>query len=201
MGKTVKTEKKAAVKTARAQRKITRKMKGALCMGVLTAFSCIVCGCSTADANPLAKSQTQNNEFDHCTIVIAGNASISNGVVVASGDALPTLEILTQTQSLESSGTETYTPTATQTPTTDVKPDLDLNYNGATKTAAGILETLTSASLSTLKSYLTNKTSGTVTLTTTDGQTVEATCSDGSCTINGTTVTSADCASCTTSAN
>lgn len=137
MGKTVKGKVKAEAKIARAKRKIARKCKGG-CAALVAAFGlAILCGCATSDSAQPAKANTMNNTFDDCVIVVAAHASVSNRIVTAEGTAdIPVVELFTQTQSLENSGTDTTTQTTKQTPTTDVKPDIDLHYNDALKNAA-----------------------------------------------------------------
>ena len=144
MGKTVKGKAKAAAKIAKAKRKIDRKCKG--CAAVLIGGLCVavLTGCATGENTQPAKANTMENTFKDCIIVVAAKASVpidgTNMVVEAEGDALPTIELFTQTQSLENSGTETATQTSTQTPTTDVKPKIDARYNdpavGAASAAA-----------------------------------------------------------------
>ena len=213
MGKTTKGKDKAARKTAAAKRKIARKCKGGRVAAIVaaSALAATLTGCATADSAQPAKSQTQENRFDGCTFVMAAKTTISNGVIVAEGEAAPALEMFTQTQSLESTGsTDTFGQASTQTPTTDVKPDVNVNYaqgggianrgtgGGAKETgAAGVLErlaaTLSDEGLAALKSAIANKTDGTVTLQKKDGTTTTATCKDGTCTFeDGTTVTEAD---------
>ena len=217
MGKTIKGKDKAARKTAAAKRKIERKTKRGKIAAIVAAFAlaAILTGCTTANSAQPAKSQTQENRFDGCTFVMAAKTTISNGVIVAEGDAAPALEMFTQTQSLESTGSkDTFGQANTQTPTTDIRPDVNVNYaNGGgitnrgtggagTGGASGIIEKL-AASLSdegfaALKSALANKTNGTITLKKKDGTTTTATCKDGTCTFeDGTTVTAEDCAACT----
>ena len=209
MGKTSKCKDKAKAKTAKADRKIARKCKGA---AIIAAFglAMLVTGCATTDSAQPAKANTMNNTFDDCIIVVATHASVSNRIVTAEGTKdIPAVELFTQTQSLESSGTESFAQTATQTPTTDVKPDITANYaqgggitnrgTGGAKAsgAAGILESLTAEGLAMLKDYVVNKKSGTVTLSKKDGTTVTADCKDGVCTFSdGTTVTQQDCEDC-----
>jgi len=210
MGKTSKCKDKAKAKTAKADRKIARKCKGA---AIIAAFglAMLVTGCATTDSAQPAKANTMNNTFDDCIIVVATHASVSNRIVTAEGTKdIPAVELFTQTQSLESSGTESFAQTATQTPTTDVKPDITANYaqgggitnrgTGGAKAsgAAGIIESLAAEGLATLKDWIVNKKTGTVTLAKKDGSTVTAECKDGSCTFSdGTVVTAEDCANCT----
>ena len=151
MGKTVKGKDKAKAKVAKAKAKIARKTKRGGVAAVVAAFALafLFAGCATSDSAQPAKSQTQNTRFDDCIIVVATQATVSNRVVHADGTKdIPAVELFTQTQSLESTGsTDTFSQTATQTPTTDIKPDIDVRYNdalaAASTTSKGILETLT----------------------------------------------------------
>lgn len=220
MGKTVKGKDKAKAKVAKAKAKIARKTKrGVAAVVAAFALAFLLAGCATSESAQPAKSQTLIADFEDCTIIIAGKVSLpvagTNQTITADGGELPTLELFTQTQSLESTGsTDTFSPTATQTPTTDVKPDITANYaqgggitnrgtGGAAGTGgvAGIAEklaaTLTDEGLAALKSAIANKTNGTITLQKKDGTTTTATCADGTCTLaDGTKVTAADCAAC-----
>jgi len=206
MGKTIKGKDKAARKTAAAKRKIERKTKGGKVAAILAAFAlaAILTGCTTADSAQPAKSQTQTNTFKDCIVIVATRASVSNRVVRADGSKdIPAVELFTQTQSLESTGsTDTFGQTNTQTPTTDIKPDVDVHYNDAvgkgSDAAATFLSSLTSESFAALRDYVTNKKSGSVTVTKKDGTTETLECKDGTCTRqDGTTVTAEDCAACT----
>lgn len=216
MGKTTKGKEKTAAKIAKAKRKVARKTKRGSFAAVVAAFAFafLFAGCATTDSAQPAKSQTQNNTFDRCVFVMAAKATVSNGVVTAKGEDVPVLEMFTQTQSLESTGTtDTFGQTATQTPTTDVKPDITANYaqgggitnrsagGGSAQGAAGVVEkllnSLTDQGLAALGYALTNKLDGTITLKKKDGTTTTATCKDGSCTFDdGTKVTAEDCAEC-----
>lgn len=216
MGKTTKGKEKTAAKIAKAKRKVARKTKRGSFAAVVAAFAFafLFAGCATTDSQQPAKSMTQNNTFDGCVFVMANRATVSNGVVVAEGDTSNALEMFTQTQSLESTGTtDTFSQTATQTPTTDVKPDITANYaqgggitnrstgGGSAAGAAGVLEkllgSLTDEGLASLKSAIANKLNGTLTLQKKDGTTTTATCADGTCTFaDGTKVTAEDCENC-----
>ena len=199
MGKTIKGKDKAARKTAAAKRKIERKTKCGKVAAILAAFAlaAILTGCTTADSAQPAKSQTQENRFDGCTFVMAAKTTISNGVIVAEGDAAPALEMFTQTQSLESTGsTDTFGQANTQTPTTDIKPDVDVHYNDAMKNATdasrGVLESLMSGSASKVLELMQSTESGTVEVEKKDGTTATVECKDGQCSI---------CTDCTPSAS
>ena len=188
MGKTVKGKEKAAVKVARKKRKLVRKCKGTACALLLFGLA-LLCGCATSDSMQPAKSQTQNNTFDDCIIVVAMHASISNRVVSADGTKeAPAVELFTQAQSLESTGsTETISPTSTQTPTTDVKPDVDVHYNDAVKNATdasrGVLESLAAASASKVVQMMSSGGTGTVEVTKADGTTGTVKCENGQCSL------------------
>ncbi len=204
MGKTIKGKDKAARKTAAAKRKIARKCKGGKIAAIVAAFAlaAILTGCTTADSAQPAKSQTQENRFDGCTFVMAAKTTISNGVIVAEGDAAPALEMFTLTQSLESTGsTDTFGQANTQTPTTDIKPDVDLHYNDAVgtggKAASDFLSSLSAESFAALRDYIKSGKSGKVTVTKKDGTTETLDCADGSCSYSGGTITAADCDACT----
>ena len=204
MGKTIKGKDKAARKTAAAKRKIARKTHGGKVAAIVAAFAlaAILTGCTSAQSAQPAKSQTQENRFDGCTFVMAAKTTISNGVIVAEGDAAPALEMFTQTQSLESTGsTDTFGQANTQTPTTDIKPDVDLHYNDAIgaggSVGASFVNSLTAESAALLKSYIDGKKTGKVTVTTKDGKTETLDCANGTCTTSsGTKITAEDCAAC-----
>lgn len=203
MGKTIKCKDKAARKTAAAKRKIARKCKGGKVATIVAAFAlaAILTGCTTADSAQPAKSQTQENRFDGCTFVMAAKTTISNGVIVAEGDAAPALEMFTLTQSLESTGsTDTFGQANTQTPTTDIKPDIDVHYNDAVgtggKAASDFLSSLSAESFAALRDYIKSGKSGKVTVTKKDGTTETLDCADGSCSYSGGTITAADCDAC-----
>lgn len=204
MGKTIKGKDKAARKTAAAKRKIARKCKGGRVAAIVAAFAlaATLCGCSTAKSAQPAKANTMSNTFDDCIIVVATHCSISNRIVTAEGtkDA-PAVELFTQTQSLESTGsTDTFGQANTQTPTTDVKPDIDVHYNDAVGTggnaASAFLSSLSAESFAALRDYIKSGKSGKVTVTKKDGTTETLDCADGSCTYSGGKITAADCDAC-----
>lgn len=196
MGKTFKGKAKAEAKIAKAKRKIARKCKG--CAAVVAALSlAVLCGCSTAESAQPAKANTMSNTFDDCIIVVATHCSISNRIVTAEGTKdIPAVELFTQTQSLESSGTESFAQSNKQTPTTDVKPDVDLHYNDAIgaggSAAKSFTDSLSTAGLALLSDYVRNKKSGTITLEKKDGTTETLECVNGSCTLKDGTVLDGD---------
>ena len=205
MGKTSKCKEKAKAKTAKAERKIGRKCKGGKCAAFVAALglASVLAGCATSESAQPAKANTMNNTFDDCIIVVATHASISNRIVTAEGTKdIPAIELFTQTQSLESSGTESFAQTATQTPTTEVRPDVDVHYNDAIgaggNAASTFLGSLTAEGFATLRDCIANKKTGKVTVATKDGRAETLDCENGNCTTSsGTTITAEDCASCT----
>lgn len=88
--------------------------------------------------------------------------------------------------SADSSGS---TESQTQTPTFDIKPDLDVHYNDAVGTGgnaiSAFVSSLTAESASLLRDYVTNKKSGKITVTKTDGTTETLDCDSGTCTTTG----------------
>lgn len=100
-----------------------------------TALMAAAVGCSTTGEQP-ARSQTMTNEFKDCVIVMAAKATVTNCVVVAEGEAMPTLEMFTQTQANE--GSETISPTASPTNTVDTDASLDIpvTKTGGAKTVS-----------------------------------------------------------------
>lgn len=189
MGKTCKGKDKAKAKVAAAKRKIARKVKASVAVMVAILGLVLANGCSTSESAQPAKSATMNNNFDDCIIIVASKAKLplagTNRVVEAEGGNMP-LEVFTQTQSLESSGTESFAQTATQTPTTDIKPDIDVKYNdaiaAASATSKGILETLTQSGMEKVLSLMSSGGSGQVTVEKKDGGQAVVTCENGQCT-------------------
>ena len=183
---------KARAKANKAKNKIAAKCgkcsKGKRRSAVAIAALCagLLYGCATSDSAQPAKSQTQNNTFDDCVIIIATTASISNRVVRADGSKeAPAAEIFTQTQSLESSGSESYAQTATQTPTVDVRTKIDARYNdamaAASSTSKNVLDALTDWGKEAVLNMMANKASGTVEVEKKDGTKATVECKDGQC--------------------
>lgn len=205
MGKTSKCKDKAKAKTDKAKAKVARKCKGK-CAALFAAFAlAFLAGCASSESAQPAKSQTLTADLDGCTIIIAGKVSMpiagTNQTITAEGEKLPTIELLTQTQSLESTGTESFAQTATQTPTTDIKPDVDLHYNDAVgkggDAVSTFLSSLTTEGFAAVKAAVASKQSGKITVQTKDGKTETLDCEGGKCTTSGgLTITDADCAAC-----
>jgi hypothetical protein len=133
--KVAKAVAKTASKIAKGKVKVAAKTgncKGGKCCDGGKCKTCAValallvaatlCGCGT-----VTPSRSQTLTLKDCTINIYGSG---NGMT----NDVARVEIASQAMSIENSGTETQT--ATPQYTTDVKPDVDLNYNGPTKTAS-----------------------------------------------------------------
>ena len=129
-----KAKAKVAAKTGKCGRNARECAKSAC---VLLAFASLAAlfGCATTGEQP-ARSQTMTNEFRDCVIVMAAKATVTNGVVAAEGEAMPTLELFTQTQANE--GSETISPTASPTNTVDTDASLDIpvTKTGGAKTVS-----------------------------------------------------------------
>jgi hypothetical protein len=91
-----------------------------------------MCGCQGLTS----PSRSQTLTMRDCTVNIYGSGDLGTTNDVARVD------IASQNMMIENSGTESQTSTPTQT--TDVNPDIDVNYNGPTKSVAdasqGVLE-------------------------------------------------------------
>ena len=133
--KVAKAVAKTASKIAKGKVKVAAKTgncKGGKCcdggkcktcaVALALVLAATLCGCGT-----VTPSRSQTLTLKDCTINIYGSG---NGMT----NDVARVEIASQAMSIENSGTETQT--ATPQYTTDVKPDVDLNYNGPTKTAS-----------------------------------------------------------------
>lgn len=185
--KTTAVKRKAATKIAKAKRKINRKCKGK-CAAVVAAIglAALATGCATTESAQPAKANTMNNTFDECIIVVATHASVSNRIVTAEGTKdIPAIELFTQTQSLENSGTDTTSQEATQTPTVSTPVQVDARYNdalaAATPASRGILESLLDVGKDAVLAMMAAKKTGTVTVDKKDGTQTTIVCKDGQC--------------------
>lgn len=185
--KTTAVKRKAATKIAKAKRKINRKCKGK-CAAVVAAIglAALATGCATTESAQPAKANTMNNTFDECIIVVATHASVSNRIVTAEGTKdIPAIELFTQTQSLENSGTDTTSQEATQTPTVSTPVRVDARYNdalaAATPASRGILESLLDVGKDAVLAMMAAKKTGTVTVDKKDGTQTTIVCKDGQC--------------------
>lgn len=188
MGKTAKDKIKAKVAKANA------KTRGRVAKAVAKAACALaVAACAAGCMHPgeqAAKSETMNVTIKDSVIAVNIGAkksvasSVSNVVELAEETARTyDVTILSQAQSLESSGTETFGQT--QTPTMDIKPDIDVRYNDALAAAStaskGVLESLTVASADKVLAMMANKSAGTVEVERKDGTTATVECRDGQC--------------------
>lgn len=134
-----KANNKVAAKTGKCGRDAKECAKAAV---VLVAFAALAAlfGCATTGEQP-ARSQTMTNEFRDCVIVMAAKATVTNCVVAAEGEAMPTLELFTQTQANE--GSETISPTASPTNTVDTDASLDIpvTKTGGARTVSSAMST------------------------------------------------------------
>lgn len=178
---------KAKAKTSRIKVKIG--VKSTVKASALFALIVTLVGCTMPSSQvPSAKSQTQNNTFRDCMFVMTGKAVVSNGVVKAEGGDLPSMELFTQAQSLESSGSETFTQSPTQTPTVDVKPDIDVsvpvNKAGTAQSVGSVLGDAVASLIkggSTSSSSESTSSAGSSSSCTDGSCSISASCSDGSC--------------------
>lgn len=135
MAKNDKTEKKIK----KADKKIDKKCGALIALAALS--SAIILGCAQTGSQP-SRSQTLNNDFRDCIVIVAAHASVTNTTVTAnSEDGLQPIELFTQT--MRNDGSESNSPTSSPTQKTDIKPQTDVNTTGGR--TAGILESITSA--------------------------------------------------------
>lgn len=197
MGKTARGKEKVKAKIAAAKKKIARKVKGSVAIMAAILSLVLYEGCSTA--TPASRATSASYEINVKVCMDENVKSATVNVPFTFGDGA--------LASADSSGS---TETQTATPTLDIKPDINVNYaqgggitnrgTGGAKAsgAAGIIESLAAEGQATLKDWIVNKKTGTVTLQKKDGTTVTADCKDGACTFSdGTIVTAEDCANCT----
>ena len=166
MAKTDKTDKKI--------KKIDKKT-GRKC-GALIAFlalSAILCGCLHPEGQP-SRSQTQNNDFNHCIVIVAARCGVTNETVVAeSADSLMPIELFTQT--MKNEGSEQNSPTMTPTQTTDVSPKTDVNTTGGR--TAGVIDSL----IGSFGTWLATPSGKKAVANCVDGNCSDGSCADGSC--------------------
>lgn len=184
MAKTDKTDKKIK----KADKKTGRKC------GALLAFLALavtLCGCLHPEGQP-SRSQTMNNDFKDCVVIIASKASVSNDCVTAYGDGIQPNEIFTQT--MKNEGSEQNSPTMTPTQTTDVSPKTDINTTGGR--SAGVLESIVGA----FGAWLTTpsgKEAAASSSTASSAATSAANCANGNCAPCATgTCTDGSCSDC-----
>ena len=205
-------KKKVAAKVSKSHAKVAKKCgkaKACALWLVATAALSAIVGCATVDQPnetpnlQAGKSETMNATLNNSPIyVMLGVKKLNLGSPTNSvefGESAetklpPDITILGQVQSLESSGTETYSPsnapvnTPTATPTNDVKPQTTLTYGLASSTPAGAawVNSLDEGCAKLLSSWLgTGRANGTMEVTKKDGSKETVTCKDGVCTTSG----------------
>lgn len=215
--KTSKTKEKIQKKIGKTKEAVARKCAKAAKAVAFAVAVASVFGCSTVDQpNSAPSMQAGKSETMHATLnnspifVFIGAKRVNladptNGVEFAESDSnaiTPDITILGQAQSLESSGTETYSPsnspsnTPTATPTNDIKPTTTATWNQGlcSDTAHGNdwIAQITSASCTGLAEWLrSGNADGQMVVTKKDGSTEAVTCKDGKC-----TTASGDCITC-----
>ena len=164
---------KADKKTKKADKKTGKKC------GALVAFlsmTALLCGCLHPEGQP-SRSQTMNNDFKECIVVIASKTSISNNCVTAEGDGIQPNEIFTQT--MKNEGSEQNSPTMTPTQTTDVSPKTDVNTTGGR--SAEVLESIVGAFGTWLATPSGKEAAASAANTCTTGNCKTGACTDDSC--------------------
>lgn len=204
-----KIKEKCEKKAEKVKASVARRC-GKVAKALVAAFAvATIFGCATVDqpnTSPnlqAGKSETMNATLNNSPVyVIFGVKRLNlsdptNGIEFAESSepkSTPDITILGQAQSLESSGTETYTPSnspsnaPTATPTNDIRTTTTVNY-GLTSTSKGgqdWIDSLTDLSKQGLSAWLrSGKANGTMTVTKADGTTECVTCKDGTCTTSG----------------
>lgn len=190
---------KVAAKIAKVKAKVAERTgeaaeeakKAAKCVALLFALAVVASGCSTTGQQP-ARSQTMNNDFSKCIVVVASKATVTadGAKVTAEGGELPSVDIFTQAQAND--GSETISPHASPTNTTDVDAALDVpvnKMNSGTSAAGGAAERLLGAGADWLSSKIGTGGAGTAaTANAKAAATASASsggCKDGSCTVGG----------------
>ena len=105
-------------------------------VAIALVIAATMCGCKLGE-QPTDQKATQRAQTATTYVYVYDNARATFGS-----------DFVSQMQANETSGTETQTSTPTSkptsTPTVDTKPDIDVNYNGPTKSVAdasqGVLE-------------------------------------------------------------
>lgn len=193
--KVSKIRSKVASKVAKVKAKVAERTgeavdgakKAAKCVALLFALAVVASGCSTTGEQP-ARSQTQNNDFRNCVIIVAAKADANLDTMKVKAESeekgLPTIDLFTQAQAND--GSETISPHASPTNTTDVDAALDVpvnKMNSGTSAAGGAAERLLGAGADWLSGKLNG---GSTTAAATTQSASSGDCKDGSCTAGGT---------------
>ena len=186
------TKDKVKAKVAKANAKTKDRVKKAVAKAACAlALMFAVAGC-LHPGEQAAKSETMNVTIKDSVIAVNIGAKkstancASNTVELAESEKTYDVTILSQAQSLESSGSETFGQT--QTPTQDIKPDtnIDIPVNKSGGGAQTVGSVLGDAAATAVKGLFTK--SGTDTTTSTqktencaDGNCTDGECKDGNC--------------------
>lgn len=197
MDKTSKDKIKAKVAKANAKTK-DRVKKAVAKAACALALMLAVAGC-LHPGEQAAKSETMNVTIRDSVIAVNIGAKkatancTSNTVELAESDRTYDVTILSQAQSLESSGSETFGQT--QTPTQDIKPDTNIEVpvnksGGGAQTVGSVLGDAAASAVKGLMSKAASTSTDTKSQSTAadakadcaDGSCSDGSCTDGSCT-------------------
>ncbi len=165
-------DKKSAKERIKAKAKAVKgKVKAKVKAAAIAAIACFALGCSTA--TPASRATTATYTFNFNFPMDDGAKGNTVNITNKMGDGA--------LASADSSGS---TETQTATPTVDVKPDINVRYNdaiaGATTASKGVLAAIGYGADAVLE-LMSNKKSGTVEVTKTDGTPATVQCADGQC--------------------
>ena len=188
MDKTCKNKTKAKVDKANAKTK--SRVKKAVAKVVCALVIAVAFAGCMHPGEQAAKSETMNVTIKDSVIAVNVGAKkstancASNTVELAESERTYDVTILSQAQSLESSGSETFGQT--QTPTFDISPKTDLRYNdamaAASVTSRGIIESLSAAGAQRVLALMESGGTGEVTVEKKDGTQAVVKCEGGQCT-------------------
>lgn len=126
---------KVAAKAAKCKGGACSPCSGGKCKPCAVALALVLAAALVGCQGTTTPSRSQTLTMKDCNVYIIGSGDGTTNDVAR-------VEIASQAMAIENSGTESQTSTPTQT--TDVKPDIDVNYNGPTKSVAdasqGVLE-------------------------------------------------------------
>lgn len=184
-------EVKAKVKGIKAR--VKGKFGKSCAVVAALALAHIVCGCSTADPASRSNENSVGDIEPNVKIVLENSSSnvVNATVMIKLSDGL-----------MASADSKGSTETQTATATTDVKPQTDLRYNDAIgaggNAVSAFVSSLTTEGAALLRDYVTNKKSGKITVTKTDGTTETLDCANGTCTTTGgLKINATNCENCT----
>lgn len=191
---------KTKAKTAKANSKTKNRVRKAVAKTACAlALFLAVTGC-VHPGEQAAKAETLNVTIRDSVIAVnvgakkATASCTSNTVELAESEKTYDITILSQAQSLESSGSETFGQT--QTPTVSTPVSVDARYNdalaAASSTSKGVLESLMDGGAKAVLGLMASGNSGSVEVKKKDGTKTVVDCRDGQCSFRG----GSDCSSC-----